>query len=180
MCTCRCVPVFPCVPMNICLHVYVPFGVCSTYVHLLMCMGVCMCTCLYELLCVRLCVLNLFLHVFYIHRPQSLTRDPCTHVWRDGSVVRSTSRGPWFNFQHQHTGSQPAVTPEHLMPLLTATDSVWCPAKHASKTLMYRIQHGLALKSWLGTARDWRKDRHTYRKGGSWWSVLALIEHCLL
>jgi hypothetical protein len=32
--------------------------------------------------------------------------------WRDGSVVKSTdfsSRGPEFNFQQPHSGSQPSV-----------------------------------------------------------------------
>jgi hypothetical protein len=30
-------------------------------------------------------------------------------AWRDGSVVKSSSRGPEFNSQQPHGGSQPSV-----------------------------------------------------------------------
>ena len=30
--------------------------------------------------------------------------------WRDGSAVKNSCRGPGYNFQHPHGGSQPSVT----------------------------------------------------------------------
>ena len=65
---------------------------------------------------------------------------------RDCSVVRCTgcsSRGPRFDSQHPHDGSQPSVTlvPGDLMPSsgIQGTTCTWYPEIHKGKTTTRKI-----------------------------------------
>jgi hypothetical protein len=49
--------------------------------------------------------------------------------WRDGSVVKSTSRGPEFNSQQPRDGSQPSV--------MGSTARFWHKGVHANRALIY-------------------------------------------
>jgi len=55
--------------------------------------------------------------------------------WRDGSVVKSTdcsSRGPEFNSQQPHGGSQPSVT--------GSDNFFWHVGYYADRSLIYKIK----------------------------------------
>jgi hypothetical protein len=51
--------------------------------------------------------------------------------WRDGSVVKSTTRCPEFNFQQPHGGLQPSVTGSDAL--------FWCVWRQQQCTYIYKI-----------------------------------------
>jgi hypothetical protein len=57
-------------------------------------------------------------------------------AWKDGSLVKSTgcsSRGPEFNSQQPHGGSQPSV--------MRSDAFFWHAGIHADRALIHKIHH---------------------------------------
>jgi hypothetical protein len=105
-------PLYRSVCVSVCVHVCVCVCVCMC-VCVCVCMSVCVraCVCVCVCVCVYVCV-----HVCVCVSPSAHAHAHIcggqSETWGDGSVVKSTdssTRGPEFNSQQPHGGSQPSV-----------------------------------------------------------------------
>jgi hypothetical protein len=79
-----------------------------------------------------------------LHAPFSFLRNFYPRDWRDGSAVKSTdcfSRGPEFNSQQPHGGSQP--------PVMGSGALFWCVGRQRQCTHIYKINKSSKIEKFL-------------------------------